>query len=840
MAHNLIGRQRPSSIHDLIGGKRDVLRQVFPTHVAASLERGERIQPQSFRDVYVLFADIIEYTAMCKKLPPLSAHKMLEEFYLVLDYCLSLFPRLYKVETIGDCIMVIGGAPIHLCDTTSDVITFAMIIVDVVKRLVLNPVTGEPIGIRVGIHVGDVVGGVFGLSMPRYTFTGDAVNTAARMQSLSETNGVSVSLAVALAVARACALVTSTEATVAADATAASAAAAVTDFVKATIRKLKNVQRGKVEMIPAGTSLPLGGIRLVSRGLESIKGKGLMQTFTLVQDEEQTAFLPRPPSSSSVKATPRTSSFKHSSPAAISHPKVEETAKLLSSPQFKVLCNMSSKELAQNHELSSGGGGQADNQLSSISSRISRILSSASLEALSSKLSLSPEAAVPMEKQQQQQQTQQYSPEGLTPAALSILDGLEILLLSESSTQCKMLCHHLRPINTSWTLRSTTTYEELVGELEVAGFRCDLLLIDSSSLWVASSEKGGADVLTALQQKYPRFMTTVLTVILSEGMSSNSREEEAVRRGVDDCWSKPPEPPVVLQTRLIQAAIAKFLTLSTSSRADSETDSSAVLTNASESDSALSDVVAQLQPRPLNDEQGPNCSDEFFWPADLLEIPANAPPRQQNKKKRMRLKKSLGGDSFSESFKYSRRALSTVGRLLHRGLSNKWSKTSSTEMPLTILVVEDSISQRKLIVRMLQGISANWDVVGCEDDKSAFLELEARNFKVDLIFVDLHLGENSADGNELARSLRTRLSSSAVIIGMNRDRQNTERSFLANGADAAWAKPLPSCDSIGSNLDSLILARTGFAAINEVGGILTDSSSLDSLEYALSAQLKSR
>jgi CheY-like chemotaxis protein len=506
---------------------------------------------------------------------------------------------------------------------------------------------------------------------------------------------------------------------------------------------------------------------------------------------------------------------------------------------------MSSKELAQNHELSSGGGGQADNQLSSISSRISRILSSASLEALSSKLSLSPEAAVPMEKQQQQQQqqqTQQYSPDGLslTPAALSILDGLEILLLSESSTQCKMLCQHLRPINTSWTLRSTTTYEELVGELEVAGFRCDLLLIDSSSLWVASSEKGGADVLTALQQKYPRFMTTVLTVILSEGMSSNSREEEAVRRGVDDCWSKPPEPPVVLQTRLIQAAIVKFLTLSTSSRADSETDSSAVLTNASESDSALSDVVAQLQPRPLNDEQGPNCSDEFFWPADLLEIPANAPPRQQNKKKRMRPKKSLGGDSFSESFKYSGRALSTVGRLLHRGLSNKWSKLSSTEMPLTILVVEDSISQRKLIVRMLQGISANWDVVGCEDDKSAFLELEARNFKVDLIFVDLHLGENSADGNELARSLRKRLSSSAVIIGMNRDRQNTERSFLANGADAAWAKPLPSCDSIGSRLDSLILARTGFAAINEVGGILTDSSSLDSLESALSAQLKSR
>ena len=807
-----------------VNPRPDVLRQVFPTHVAASLERGERIQPQSFRDVYVLFADIIEYTTMCKTLPPLSAHKLLEDFYMVLDYCISLFPRLYKVETIGDCLMVIGGAPIHLVDTTSDMITFAMIIVEAVKRLVKNPATGEPIGIRVGIHVGDVVGGVFGLAMPRFTFTGDAVNTASRMQSLSDTNGVTVSLDVALAVARACSRTSTDESTE--DTTGESS------VVKATIKELKNVKRERVEMIPAGTSLPLGGIRLLSRGLENIKGKGLMQTFTLVQDEEQSTFLSRP--TLSTNTTPRTLSFKH--------PKVAETAQLLSSPQFQAMCKLSSNKLSTssfgsgksslsaeslaNKDMSSRGEQEdtdQNQQLPSIASRISRILSSASLEALSSKLSWNPEAAVQLERQQKQKQQQQQQQAedirlALNPVALSILDGLEILLLCESSTQSKMLCHHLRPINSSWTMRVTSTYDELVGELVVGGFRCDLLLIDSTSLWVSSAKETGNDVLSLLQRKYPRFMKSVLTVILSEGMSISGREEEALNRGCDDCWAKPPEPPIVLQTRLIQAAITKFLSLSKGSSGTDESVSSvaSALKVTSDSESALSDVVAQLTPRPQNDKQegANNTDDDFFWPTDLLEIPVNV-PHDQEKKKKARQKRGRGDSiSSADSFSYSGRALSTVGRLLHTGLSNKWSRLSSVDMPLTILVVEDSPSQLKMIVRRLQSISAAWNVIGCADDTSAFSEIEALNFNVDLIFVDLHLGENSVNGAELTRKFRSRLSNNTVIIGMNRDRRTTEESFLSSGADAAWAKPLPNSKSTGSRLDALILARTGFATIN--------------------------
>lgn len=98
---------------------------------------------------------------------------------MVTDYCISLFPTLYKVESIGDCVMVIGGAPQHLADCTAETCKLALLLRSVVGELVRNPLTKEAIEIRVGINTGDVVGGVVGSLMPRYTFTGDAVNVTA-------------------------------------------------------------------------------------------------------------------------------------------------------------------------------------------------------------------------------------------------------------------------------------------------------------------------------------------------------------------------------------------------------------------------------------------------------------------------------------------------------------------------------------------------------------------------------------------------------------------------------------------------------------------------------------
>lgn len=179
-------------------GLRRALEPIFPIQVVESILSKENIRSEAYRDVVVLFADIVGYTELCSNLTPMSAHKLLHDFFSTLDACIAVFPKLYKVEAIGDCVMVVGGAPQHLADCTTDMIKLAILLRKAVKQLVLSPLTKQPVALRIGINTGDVVGGVVGSLMPRYTFTGDAVNVAARLQALSAPGEITLSLSTAL------------------------------------------------------------------------------------------------------------------------------------------------------------------------------------------------------------------------------------------------------------------------------------------------------------------------------------------------------------------------------------------------------------------------------------------------------------------------------------------------------------------------------------------------------------------------------------------------------------------------------------------------------------------
>ena len=60
------------------------------------------VPPEMFKNVSVLFADVESYTAIASRCTPLQTHSLLHDLYNTIDTLLSRFPRLYKVETIGD------------------------------------------------------------------------------------------------------------------------------------------------------------------------------------------------------------------------------------------------------------------------------------------------------------------------------------------------------------------------------------------------------------------------------------------------------------------------------------------------------------------------------------------------------------------------------------------------------------------------------------------------------------------------------------------------------------------------------------------------------------------
>ncbi|VFV25474.1 guanylate cyclase soluble subunit [Lynx pardinus] len=168
-----------------------LLYAMLPEHVANQLKEGKKVAAGEFKTCTILFSDVVTFTNICAACQPIQIVTMLNSMYSKFDRLTSVH-EVYKVETIGDAYMVVGGVPVPIGSHAQRVANFALGM-RISAKEVMNPVTGEPIQIRVGIHTGPVLAGVVGDKMPRYCLFGDTVNTASRMESHGLPNKVHLS-----------------------------------------------------------------------------------------------------------------------------------------------------------------------------------------------------------------------------------------------------------------------------------------------------------------------------------------------------------------------------------------------------------------------------------------------------------------------------------------------------------------------------------------------------------------------------------------------------------------------------------------------------------------------
>ncbi|KAK5875356.1 hypothetical protein CesoFtcFv8_027840 [Champsocephalus esox] len=158
-----------------------LLYAMLPRHIANQLKDGKSIEAGEFEVCTILFSDVVTFTDICAACEPIHIVHMLNSMYSKFDRLTSIH-NIYKVETIGDAYMVVGGVPVPMVTHAHRVANFALGM-RIAAREVTNPITGTPIQIRVGLHTGPVLAGVVGEKMPRYCLFGDTVNTASRMES---------------------------------------------------------------------------------------------------------------------------------------------------------------------------------------------------------------------------------------------------------------------------------------------------------------------------------------------------------------------------------------------------------------------------------------------------------------------------------------------------------------------------------------------------------------------------------------------------------------------------------------------------------------------------------
>lgn len=160
-----------------------LLYKMMPKKAIAKLQRGQSVI-EKYDQVTIFFSDIVGFTSMAGEMTPMQVMAMLNDLYTEFDALVDKH-KVYKVETIGDAYMVLGGAP-DVCpgsDAAEKVAMFALEALNVVRNF--RKEDGTTVYIRCGLASGPVVAGVVGRAMPRYCLFGDTVNYASRMESTS-------------------------------------------------------------------------------------------------------------------------------------------------------------------------------------------------------------------------------------------------------------------------------------------------------------------------------------------------------------------------------------------------------------------------------------------------------------------------------------------------------------------------------------------------------------------------------------------------------------------------------------------------------------------------------
>jgi len=165
-----------------------LLLNILPKPIADRLKQGQSVIADSFTEVTVLFADIVDFTRLSAQMSPTELVVLLNEIFSTFDR-LAERHGLEKIKTIGDAYMVVGGLPTPRPDHAEAIAEMAL---DMQRAIQFKVENGEPLRIRIGIHTGPVVAGVIGTRKFSYDLWGDTVNTASRMESHGLSGGIQV------------------------------------------------------------------------------------------------------------------------------------------------------------------------------------------------------------------------------------------------------------------------------------------------------------------------------------------------------------------------------------------------------------------------------------------------------------------------------------------------------------------------------------------------------------------------------------------------------------------------------------------------------------------------
>jgi class 3 adenylate cyclase len=169
-----------------------LLLNILPKSIAERLKNSTEWIADRVPEVSIIFADLVGFTEISRKMDAGQLVGMLNEIFLGFDRAAKRL-GLEKIKTIGDAYMVVAGVPEPRADHLQAATEMALAMQMHVEALSSRH---PDLRLRIGIHTGPVVAGVIGENKFSYDLWGDNVNIASRMESHGLPGRIHVSEAV--------------------------------------------------------------------------------------------------------------------------------------------------------------------------------------------------------------------------------------------------------------------------------------------------------------------------------------------------------------------------------------------------------------------------------------------------------------------------------------------------------------------------------------------------------------------------------------------------------------------------------------------------------------------
>ncbi len=165
--------------------------KVSPESLKEITEGDKKEKSLKFNMTTVLFSDIRGFSKLVEGMDSSSVMDELDEILYEFDEIAARY-KIEKIKTIGDTFMCAGGIPVKNITNPIDVVMAALEMRDFLKNFEVKKRDADNRiwDLKIGIHTGPVTASISGKKKINYDIKGDTVNTASRVEAVSENGAI--------------------------------------------------------------------------------------------------------------------------------------------------------------------------------------------------------------------------------------------------------------------------------------------------------------------------------------------------------------------------------------------------------------------------------------------------------------------------------------------------------------------------------------------------------------------------------------------------------------------------------------------------------------------------